>query len=462
MQRTAICLVAVLALLAGCSGGVGGGSDATPTETASTPTVTETPTQPTPTPEPEANDSDEEASETSESAPLRVDEASASKRQVLEGEPVRFNATLSNRNDTVANQTVTIRVGNRTVYDNRIELGPGETRTGSLFILNTSAVRPGEKFVTVSSGNDSKLLRLDIRPQDELETFINDVRLSSYTLENSTILGRDHVRLTFDTEDDVTELYKGGGSNLMPVPQAAAFEMATSEYAPSKVTIRILPQVESEPIAYRTSFNESLAADLYTGKVDAREFRDMLHDRATGDRTEKYAPHWRTDSVPQEERFTFFTGDRARQEYAANLAERLNNIKYEYINISDYGLYNGTQRLPDTTRKLGPNSSIYVTIKMGDIYGQTPYNGYNSTRHGVGVVETLWKYGNMTQYKTYGERPEFVHLRFIWPDGVKHTTVSIPTYMAIEGVRRGNMDDYYLPLVWDGPLIETYNDIRDS
>jgi hypothetical protein len=456
MQRAAICLVAVLALLAGCSGGVGGGSDATPTETASTPAVTETPTQPTPTPEPGANDSDEEATETSEYAPLRVDEASASKRQVLEGEPVRFNATLSNRNDTVANQTVTIRVGNRTVYDNRIELGPGETRTGSLFILNTSAVRPGEKFVTVSTGNDSELLRLDIRPQDELETFINDVRLSSYTLENSTILGRDHVRFTFDTEEDVTELYKGGGSNLMPVPQAAAFEMATSEYAPSKVTVRHPPRYEKSEVPFSTSFNESLASDLYTGEVDAREFRDILYQHANGSFVEFLAPHWRTTSVPQEERFTFFTGDRARQEYAANVAEHLNNTNYEYINVSDYGLYNGTQRLPDTTRKLGPNSSIYVTVKMDDIYKPVQYHNRTTQRHAVTFERTLWKIANMTQYKTYGERPEFVQLRYIFPDGTKHSFTNIPTYMAVEAAKRGSVEGYYLPLTFDSPFTTDY------
>jgi hypothetical protein len=392
----------------------------------------------------------------SASAITTIDKASADERQVLEGERVRFNATLSNPNDTVANQSVTIRVGNQTVFDERIQLGPGETRTGLLFTLNTAAIRPGEKFVSISTGNDSEVLRLDIRPKNELETFIENVRLSSLSLENSTILGRDHVRLTFDTEEDVTELYKGGGSNLMPVPQAAAFEMATSEYAPSTVTVQHSPRYEGGPNPFRTSFNKSLATDLYTGAVEAREFRDTLYQRANGSFVQHLAPHWRTISEPKPERFTFFTGDRARQEYAANVAERLNNSKYDYINVSDYGLYNGTQRLPDTTQKLGPNSSIYITVKMDNIYKQVQYHNRTTQRHAVTFERALWKFANMTQYKTYGERPEFMQLRYIFPDGTKHSFTNIPSYTAVEAANRGTVDGYYLLLVYNSPFTTDY------
>jgi len=460
MQRASLCVV-VLVLLAGCSGGTGVGGDATPTETTSTATVTEMTEPSTPTPGDGRDGPENQITGTSLTGTMSVDEASASKQQVLEGEPVQINATLSNPNDTVANQTVTVEVGNQTVLSRHFQVEPQETTTVSLIRLNTSAFRPGEKFVTVSTANDSDLFRLDIRPQNELETFINDVRLSSYTLENSTILGPDHVRLTFSTDDDVTELYKGGGSNLMPVPQAAAFEMATSEYAPSKVTVQVPSEYESQPIAYRTSFNKSLATKLYTGEVDAREFRQTLHERATGNEKKLYGPHWTLDTQPKEDRYTFFTGDRARHEYVSNLAERLNNTLYDYLTVDDYGLYNGTQPLPDTTRELGPNASVYITLQMQDPNAQVPYRGFNSTRHGAAVYETAWKLGNMTRFKTYGERPAFVQIRYLWPDGTRHSYVNVPTYKALDAVRRGTTNGVYLPLVLDSPFMTGFTQQRD-
>ena len=466
MQRTAICLVAVLTLLAGCSGGVGGGSDATETSTPvetlqTTPVTTATPAPtPTPTPTPTAKENTSDGTDTLPTVKTRLDTVSVNSSAVLYGETIRINATVTNLEDTTGKTNLTANVGNRTLPSERVTLKPDATRTVTLYAINTSFLDPGLQFATVSTATDSEIFQVDIQPKNELKSFIREVRSQTYTMENSTILGPDHVRFTFDTEESQRAIYKGGGSNLMPVPQAAAFEMATSDYAPSKVSVRVPSQYENEPIAYRTTFNKSLATKLYNGTVDAREFRGSLHQHATGDRKQIHAPHWQKLGSPEPERYTFFTGDRARQQYATELAERLNNTGREYLTVVDHGLYNGTQTLPDTARRLGPNESIYVTIQMDEFFTSAPWRNYSSTRHGVGVDETLWKLGNTTEYRTYGERPAFVQLRYVWPDGVRHTYINIPTYMALEGVKRGSMKGFYFQLVWDQEFEKRYNDDR--
>jgi hypothetical protein len=446
MQRTAICLVAVLALLAGCSGGVGGGSDATQTPTPdASPAELGTDTPPS-TPMPEPNDT---AKRVSAPATTSVERFSANDTEVLEGDMVRFNATISNRNDTVASQSVTVQAGERTVYTSSIELGPEETRTVNLFTLNTSVVEPGEKFVTVSTENDSELFRMDIRPREELETFINDVRSRTRVFENGTALSEDHVLIRYDAKEDQTRYYYG--DTFDPVPEAVAFEMATSSYAPEKATLRILPYDGTEdPYPYQTTLNRSLATKLYNGTVDPREFGTILDRRATGEATEVYEPEWLDieSHTWAHEQFTFFSGDRARWAYANEFVERLNATKSDHYAIADHGLYNGTSPLPDSTNHVGPNASIQATLKADNWGREIPYKNSTTTEIGMAGLETLNVYGNLTEMKTYGDRPASLRIRVLWPDGSRRNVIHYPTNIAKEGANSNATLSYFVAILF--------------
>ena len=450
MQRTAICLVAVLALLAGCSGGVGGGSDATQTPTPEvSQSNTETPDsgpEPTPTPVPETNETRNDAVDP---ATTRLDATGVNETDILEGDMVRFNATVSNLNDTVANQTLTVQVGSMIVLNDTIELRPKETRTVNLLSLNTSVVEPGEKFVTISTENDSELLRIDIRPRDELETFIANVRDRTVAYEDAAILSRDHVRLYFDAERDLTEYYYS--DRYEPVPQAAAFEMATSNYAPEAVTLRILPHDRTEgEVPYKTTLNRSLATKLHNGTVDPKEFEAALHQRATGEAVDHYEPDW-VDMLTYgwaHEQFTFFAGDRARRAYADELAERLNATQYNVTTVDNYSLYDEELPLPDTTRELGPNDAIQVTFRADNWSEQAQYRNFSSTRAGIVGYETLGIYGNLTEAGIYGERPAFLRVRYVWPNGDLRTVEYHPTDIAREAASHQTVIQTSLEIVF--------------
>lgn len=416
MQRAALCLVAVLVLLTGCTGGTGGGSDATPTEV-------QTATQ---TPSPELTPNANKEVNSSTPSEMQVIDAGTAESTVLWGEHIAITTTVENAGAETANQTVSLSAGNTTITDRRVQVEPGEKREVALTNLNTSTLEPGRQLFVVSSATDDTLFSLKIEPREPLEEFISDVRSRTRVLQKSRIVDEERVALTFENDESQIEHYRDGSAD--PVPQAAAFEMANSPGAPENVTLTLSGQMD-EP-RWQSTLSKSLAERYVNQSLSPAEFRAELDENATGFESQ-FDPRFFG------EEFTYATGDRARKAYVEELAQRLNNSKHGNLTVKDYGLFNETIHLPESTRTLGPNASIYVEFQTPSDSPHRQYRTINTTVDGVRADETIFKWGNLSFSEKHGEVPESVRIIFRSPDGKIRQTRDLPTYWAQKGSNNG-------------------------
>ncbi|WP_302080869.1 hypothetical protein [Salinibaculum rarum] len=400
MQRAALCLVAVLVLLAGCSGGMGGGSDAT--LTAASP-----------------------ANGTGANSTLMITGA-GTPPTVLEGNSVTLNVTVENIGDQPTTQKLAVTAGDTTLADRRVEVEPGETRQFSLSNPNTSALDSGTQTLVISTATDSIEHSLAVKSRDPLEQYVDAVRNRTLVVQNSRLVGPDYVQLTFASDENHIDEYRAGSA--MPVPQAAAFEMANNSQAPEWVTLTLAGQIE-EP-RWQSTLSKSLAERYANQTLSPAEFRTELDENSIG-----YESQFDPRFYPEE--FTYATGDRARKAYVEELARRLNDSKHGNLTVADYGLFNESISIPESTETLGPNASIYVEFEIPREEEQMDYRGFSSTDGGVRVFETIFKWGNLSHSGKHGEVPESVRLQFRNSDGQVHQTWDIPTGWAQKGAGGG-------------------------
>ncbi|WP_340101560.1 hypothetical protein [Salinibaculum salinum] len=336
------------------------------------------------------------------------------------------NTTVQNVGNTTANQTLTLAAGEKRITERHVRVEPGETRHLSLTRLNTSTVEPGRQLFIVSSATDDTLFSLQIEPREPLEEFISTVRSRSVVLRDSRIIDEDRVALTFRSDENVIDRYRDGSAE--PVPQAAAFEMANNPDAPENVTLTLPGQLD-EP-RWQSTLSKSLAERYANQSLSPAEFRAELDENATG-----FESQFNPRFFPEE--FTYATGDRARKAYVEELAQRLNNSTHGNLTVSDYGLFNETIHLPESTRTLGPNASLYIEFEMPQDEEQMDYRGFSSTDGGVRIFETIFKWGNLSFSEKHGSPPETVRLQFRNPDGQVHQTWDIPTRWSQKGAGGG-------------------------
>jgi hypothetical protein len=333
---------------------------------------------------------------------------------------------VKNVGNTTVNQTLTLTAGNVTITDRRVRVDPGEKRQVLLTRLNTSMVNPGRQLFVISSATDDTLFSLQIEPREPLEEFISDVRSRSVVLQDSRIVNEERVALTFESDENQIDRYRDGSAD--PVPQAAAFEMANNPDAPENVTLTLPGQLD-EP-RWQSTLSKSLAERYANQSLSPAEFRAKLDENATGFESQ-FEPRF----FPEE--FTYATGDRARIAYVEELAQRLNNSTHGNLTVSDYGLFNETIHLPESTRTLGPNASIYVEFEMPQDEEQMDYRGFSSTDGGVRIFETIFKWGNLSFSEKHGDPPESIRLQFRNSDGKVHQTWDIPTRWSQKGAGGG-------------------------
>lgn len=418
MQRTGLFVATVLVLLAGCSGGMGGNGSATPTPE---PTATQPPApNPTPssaTPEPAAST-------------IEVVDADPANAPVVQGQPARIQATLANAGDVIGRQTVALTNASGTVAQTTVRIDAGESASVTLRLSNTSGLRPGQHRYTVRTANDTRLVAFTVEENRTYAQFLGNVTDRTVDVRQTRVFSNDLVGIAFEPNREHARTY-AADDDVMPAVQATALEMARDPDAPPTVHVML---VTGEGPVWGVNLTTDLARGYANGSLTPAEFRRTLTRRADG--TEGYA-----DRTPEElpALLTLTTGDRARRAYARELAERLENSTWnEHITVTDYGLYNGTVHLPDTTRTLGPNASIYVEFQTPRDTQMAEYRYFNSTERGIPKYETIYKWGNLSAEKKHGEVPKSVQMRFVDRSGTKYLTVDLPTTRALAATDQTN------------------------
>jgi len=348
-----------------------------------------------------------------------VSNATASRSQVMAGRTASVNATVSNAGTIDGKQKVRLVAAGAPVNERTVSLEKGETARVS-FEINTSTRPPGQYTFTVISENDSDHVRVTITENRTYDRFFENIRTEAIGIKKTQVFTTDAAGIIFQhSEKNFERITSNEAYDVLP--QAVALEMAANpEHSPEVVNV-LMENADGKPV-WDSNINQSLAERYANGSITPHEFRAELAATANGP--------W-SDRGPNELRLTWTTGERAYLAYGGEIVERLESSpKSDMYEVVDYGIYNGTITLPDTTRTIDPGDAIYIEFQTPRDT-QVEYRNFSTTYRAVTLYETLIRYANVSVEQQNGELPQAVHVRNVDSQGRPHTTYEIPTEDAL-------------------------------
>lgn len=221
-----------------------------------------------------------------------------------------------------------------------------------------------------------------------------------------------------NTNETLWQMFRG---EAMPVPQAAALEMAKMENPPEQARIGIFD--EDSELIWVNTFTVETARAYANRSITPSEFRERL------ERTATVSERLQNGSADRKTLLVWETGDRARLSYIHGIIEGARNSKLgDKMNITDAGLHNESYEIEEYDISVEENTSIYITLQFPRDGGNESYEyGWFDEDLRAAASGVLYdKWAHVSTYSPYGNRPGALQIRYVDLNGTLYATDVIP------------------------------------
>ncbi|MFC7133802.1 MULTISPECIES: hypothetical protein [Salinibaculum] len=297
-------------------------------------------------------------------------------------------------------------------------LQPTPTATPSVTATPTATPTPTVTATETATAQPEPQIDPEVRRRYErLNQRVDEktVSLLDSGVYNETTVG---YAIEQDTNETRRQLFRG---EAMPVPQAAALEMANMEHPPEHARIGIFD--EDTELIWMNTFTVETARAYANRSITPDEFRERLERNAA------VSERLQNGSASRDTLLVWETGDRARISYIHGIIEAARNSKLgEKMNITDAGLHNESYDLEEYDISVEENTSIYITLQFPRDGGNESfeYGWFDEDLRAAasGVLYDIW--AHVSTYSPYGNRPGSLQIRYIDPNGTLYATDVIP------------------------------------
>jgi hypothetical protein len=256
--------------------------------------------------------------------------------------------------------------------------------------------------------------KIDPAVKARYRAFNDRVRNETVSLVDSKVVNETTVGYIVDqnTNETLDQMFHG---EAMPVPQAAALEMASMDDPPQRVVFHIIDNDRTR--IFTSSFTVDDARAYENRTLMPTDFRGLLRDKAT------YYNNATLDDIKT--LLVWETGDRARNSYIKGIVNAARNTKLgTSMNITATSLHNESYYFNEDNISINQGTSISITVQHPRDGGNESYayGFFNEDLRAAtnGVLLDTW--GEVTYYRTFGNPPGGLQIRYIDLNGTLYQT----------------------------------------